>query len=88
MAVTAPNYAVMGGAVAADALDAAGENLNVLGPSPGFAFGQGRAFAILWGSTTLVRLDLHSMTPGGSSIWHVHLFSGGGEHGIVIPFGW
>jgi hypothetical protein len=88
MAVTAPNYAVMAGAVAGDVLDTAGENLRVLGPSPGFAFGQGRAFGILWDDTFLIRLDRHSLAPGGPPIWHLHLFSEGGEHGFVIPFGW
>jgi RHS repeat-associated protein len=64
------------------------KNLKFDGPSPGFAFANGRAFAVRWGSQGLFRVDLHPMYPGGKPQWHVHLFSSDGEHGLRFPISW
>lgn len=69
---------------AKDAWKAARANLKFDGPSPGFAFGNGRAFAVRWGKYGIIRVDLHPMNSGAPR-WHVHLFSVGEEHGIRIP---
>jgi hypothetical protein len=78
-------YAASAGSVA---LDFAASSLEFLGPSGGFQYGQGRAFGVLWDDYTLLRLDLHPLEAGGDSIWHLHLFAAGGEHGLRIPFVW
>jgi RHS repeat-associated protein len=77
---------VSGAALAYEAGEAAADNLRFVGPSPGFAYGNGRAFGVLWGDFMLFRVDLQEMVPGQGPMWHAHLFPGdGGGHGFVIP---
>jgi hypothetical protein len=75
-------------AEALPAIRAALKNLKFDGPSPGFAFRNGRAFGIRWGNQGLIRVDLHPMSRGEQPRWHVHFGSREDEHGLRIPLTW
>jgi hypothetical protein len=63
------------------------KNVKWDGPSPGFAYDQGRFCQLRVKDKVIFRADKHSRRPGGPPEWHVHVLpKSGGEHGFTVPW--